>query len=517
MIVISSQIIIYKERNFKKAYSDIEIIEATAMIESQPKENEYGIKFKIKILDSKNKLLQKTKLIALANENGKLEYGDIIKITGEYQNIVSYKNKGVFNYKASLKKENIYGKIKLKKIEKIGKLKNPYTIFVKLNEKIKNKIDTYFSQEYGGILKALIVGDKSDLDNEIKSNFQNNGLSHILAISGMHISLIILISQKIIQKISNHNRRNKIVLISILIFYGLIIGFIPSAIRAIIMATLSISSTLVYRKNNSLIDISIAALIILIYNPYYLIDSGFLLSFGATIGIIYIFPKINKFKFKNKVLKYMYETFIVSLAVNISIFPIVIYFFKRVSISFFITGIIMTPLVFAIEVLGIIFIFIPNSLASILISIIKFIIMIFLRVAEIDLGGFYFKVPYLINIIIYYLILIYVMKFVSIKSIKNILKKIIIILTTISMILTYREINRDYLKISFIDVGQGDATLIQTQGNKNILIDGGGNENYNIGKNVLIPYLLSNKVDKLHYIIISHFDFDHVRSEYLLL
>lgn len=85
------------------------------------------------------------------------------------------------------------------------------------------------------------------------------------------------------------------------------------------------------------------------------------------------------------------------------------------------------------------------------------------------------------------------------------------------MILTYREINRDYLKISFIDVGQGDATLIQTQGNKNILIDGGGNENYNIGKNVLIPYLLSNKVDKLHYIIISHFDFDHVRSEYLLL
>lgn len=459
----------------------------------------------------------KTKLIAISDKNKKLEYGDIIKITGEYQDITSYKNKGVFNYKESLKKENIYGKIKIKKIKKIGKSNNPYKIFAKINEKVKNKIDTYFNQEYGGILKALIVGDKSDLDNEIKSNFQNNGLSHILAISGMHISLIILISQKIIQKISNHNRRNKIVLISILIFYGLIIGFIPSAIRAIIMAILGISSTLVYRKNNSLIDISIAAMIVLIYNPYYLVDVGFLLSFGATIGIIYIFPKINKFKVKNKVLKYIYETLTVSLAVNISIFPIVIYFFKRISISFFITGIIMTPLVFAIEVLGIIFIFIPKSLVSILTPIIKLIITIFLNIAEIDLGGFYFKVPNLINIIIYYFILIDFMKFVSIKSIKNTLKKIIIILTIISMTLTYREFNRDYLKISFIDVGQGDATLIQTQGNKNILIDGGGNENYDIGKNVLIPYLLSNKVNKLHYVIISHFDFDHVRTEYLQL
>lgn len=304
------------------------------------------------------------------------------------------------------------------------------------------------------------------------------------------------------------------ILISILIFYGLIIGFIPSAIRAIIMAILAISSKLFYRRNNSLTDISIASLIILIYNPYYLIDVGFLLSFGATIGIIYIFPKINKINFKNKVIRYIFETFAVSLAVNIAIFPIIIYFFKRISISFFITGIIMTLLVFAIEVLGIIFIFIPNNLVSILTYIIKLMTMIFIKIAEIDLGGFYFKVHNLINIVTYYLILIYFLKCISKKYIKNIFKKVIIILLIISIIITYKEINRDYLKISFIDVGQGDSTLIQTPGKKNILIDGGGNENYDIGKNILIPYLLYNKINRLHYIVISHFDFDHVRTEY---
>lgn len=511
---MSSQITSYKEKTFEIAYSNIDKIEVIATIESCIQETEHGIKFKIKILDSQNKQIKKTKLIAISDKNTELEYGDIIKITGEYQDIVSYKNKGVFNYKESLKKENIYGKIKIEKIEKVGKLNNPYKIFIQINESIKSKIDRCFQKEYGGVLKALIIGDKSNLSSETKNNFQNNGLSHILAISGMHISLILLISQKVIQKISNYNRKNKKILVSILIFYCLIIGFIPSAIRAVIMSILAICSKLFYRKNNSLTDICIAILFILIYNPYYLIDSGFLLSFGATIGIIYVFPRINKIKFKSKILKYIFETFMVSLAVNIAIFPIVIYFFKRISISFFITGIIITPLVFAIEILGIIFIFVPSNLASIVVYLINLTMAIFLQIAKINLGGLYFKVPNLISIAIYYLVLMYLMKFISTKLIKNILKRAIIILAIISMIITFRQNNRDYLKIKFIDVGQGDATLIITPGNKNILIDGGGSEDYDIGKNVLVPYLLSNKVNKLHYIIVSHFDSDHVRTAY---
>lgn len=364
------------------------------------------------------------------------------------------------------------------------------------------------------MLKALIIGEKSQIDNNIKENFQNNGLSHILAISGMHISCIIIIFQKILDKITKNNKIKKIFTVIILSIYGLIIGFLSSAIRAIIMTNLAIISKLFYRKNNQLIDICIACLIIIIYNPYYIIDSGFLLSFGATIGIIYIFPKINKIQIKNKFLKYFFEIFIVSIAVNIAIFPIMIYFFKKISISFFITGLIMTPLVFLIEVLGISIIFIPQCIIKILSPIVETIINLFIKISEIDLGKFYIKVPTGLEIIIYYLILVYFLKLNSRKSLNSIFKKTIIFLAVISMCTNLFMRYKTNLLINFVDVGQGDSCLVQTQKNIKILIDGGGSEDYDIGKNVLIPYLLSKKISKIDYLIISHFDTDHVRSVY---
>ncbi len=420
---------------------------------------------------------------------------------------------GVFNNERNLRKENIYGKLKAENIEKIGHEKSFYEPFVKINQIIKNKLQENYNEQSSNILKALILGDKTQIDSNIKENFQNNGLSHILAISGMHVSCIILISQKILDKISKSNNKKKIILVILLTIYGLIIGFIASAIRAIIMANLILIAKLIYRKNNKFIDICIACLIIIIYNPYYIIDSGFLLSFGATIGIIYIFLKINKIEIKNKFIKYFFEIFVVNIAVNISILPIIIYFFKKVSITFFITGLIMTPLVFLIEVLGVVSIFIPIRLLSIITPIIEIIITLFIKIPEINLGNFYIKVPNILEIIIYYIILIYIFKKYIRKKFKKTLKKIITILIVILILTNIIQNSTRHLKLNLIDVGQGDSTLIQTPKKQNILIDGGGSEEYDIGKNVVIPYLLSRKINEIDYLIISHFDTDHVRTD----
>lgn len=369
----------------------------------------------------------------------------------------------------------------------------------------------HFQKQTANILKALIIGDKTNLEDEIKEDFKNNGLSHILAISGMHISCIILITNKILDKISYKKRRKQALLIIILIVYGLIIGFIVSGVRAIIMAILMISSKMIYRKNNSLISITISCLIILICNPYYLVDTGFLLSFGATIGILCIFPKINIINVQNKIFKNILEGLLVTVSVSLAIFPITIYFFKRTAISFFFTGILMTPLVFIIELLGIIFIFMPSYILFTVVPIIEFIITIFIQISKIDLGGLYLKVPNILEIITYYLVLIY---FINIKSKRKFfkeLKKIIIILIITILIIKVYDSHRNCIIINFIDVNQGDSMLIQTEKNRNILVDGGGSETYDIGKNILIPYLLSKKIQKIDYMIISHFDSDHIR------
>lgn len=512
-ILISNIIIIKKENKFQNIYKNINEIEVIAVIKSQIQEKEYGNQFEIEILkNSQNKQTIRTKLIVIDDSKNDLKYGDIIKIKGKYQKIISYKNSGVFNYEKYLKKENIFGKIKAQNIEKIGRKSDPYKIFIQINQKIKNKIGRNFTSKSSSILKALLIGDKTELDTTIKENFQNNGLSHILAISGMHISCIILISQKILDKISKNNNKKKITLIILLTIYGLIIGFIPSAVRAIIMANLAILSKLIHRKNNKLIDILVACLIIIIYNPYYIIDSGFLLSFGATIGIIYIFPKINKIQIKNKFIKYFFEIFLISIAVNISIIPIIIYFFKKISITFFITGLIMTPLVFIIEILGIISTFIPNIILPIICPIIEIIISLFIKISEINLGNNYIKVPNILEIIIYYLIIIYLLKKDLRKTIKVLLKTSIITITIITIINNIITQNNSNLSINLIDVGQGDSILIQTPKKQNILIDGGGSEEYDIGKKVLIPYILSKKINNIDYLIISHFDTDHVRT-----
>lgn len=510
-ILLSNIIITQKENKFKNTYKNTNEIQVTAIVKSQVQEKEYGNEFKIQITNTN---LKHTKLIVTDKQRQKIQYGDIIKIKGKYKKIISYKNKGAFNYEKYLKKENIYGKLEVEKIEKIGQSKNPYKIFIQINQTIKNKLETNFSSQTSSMLKALILGDKDEIDDKIKDQFRDNGLSHILAISGMHISCIILISQKILDKISKSNNKKKIILIILLTIYGLTIGFISSAIRAIIMASLGIIAKLIHRKNNKLIDISIACLIIILYNPYYITDSGFLLSFGATIGIIYIFPKINKIKIKSKFIKYFFEIFLVSIAVNISILPIIIYFFKKISISFFITGLVMTPLVFLIEILGIISIIIPNTLLSTITPLIEITITLFIKISEINLGSIYIKVPTILEITIYYLIITYLLKTNIRKKLKSILKKIIITLTIISTLTNIIITTNNNLKINLIDVGQGDSCLIQTPQKQNILIDGGGSEEQDLGKNVLIPYLLSKRINKIDYLLVSHFDTDHVRTDY---
>ncbi len=502
-IFISCQITISYENKFKEKPENMTQLNITCVVKSQVKVKEHSTEFIVEVIDKKDKL-NKMKLLVDDNNKMQIQYGDILKISGKFQEISSYKNPGVFNYQQSLKKQKIIGNIKIQKIEKIGESNNVLKIFSDINKRIKNKIENNFSENTSSILKAIVIGDKENINEEILTNIQDNGLSHIIAISGMHISCIVLIVNAILNKFIIDNRKKKIILIISLVIFIFIIGFIASAVRATIMTILMILSKLLFRKNKFEIDISIASLVILIYNPYYLIDAGFLLSFGATIGIMLIIPKLSKNNFKNKVIKYCIQTFLISVSVNIFILPITIIFFKRISITGIITSVLISPFVFIIEFLGIITIFLPTKFIYLIKPLVEVIVTTFIKITQINIGSFYLKVPTILEIIVYYLIFICILN----KKIKKYFK--IPIATVIIAILISKIDIKNELKIYFVDVEQGDCTLIQTENNKTILIDGGGNTNSDIGKNVLIPYLLNKKINYIDYVIISHFDTDHV-------
>ena len=495
-----------KENKFKNTYTNLSNIKAVATIENKGLEKEYGTEYIIKINQNNTKLKMRTKQTSL-------NIGDIITVEGQYQTNASYKNEGVFNYQNYLKKENIYGTIEPTTIEKINKKTNIKTLIKNISTNLKNKFRKNFSKQTAEYFNAIILGDKTELDKQIKENFQMGGISHLLAISGMHINFIVIIVTYIIGKITKDNRLKKKLTILSLILYAIIIDFSPSAIRAIIMANMHILSILLLRPDNFLINISLSSFILLIKNPYYIIDSGFLLSFTATISIVYIFKKIATHTFKNKLLQKIYESIMLSVSANILILPIIANLFKRISLSTIIIGIIVSPFVFIIDGIGVIALFLPNFILKITQPIIETFISVFNFISSIHFFTIYIKTLNIFQIIIYYsLILKYI-----IKTQRKIIKKILNILLITTLILeltttTYRTFNQKF-EIYMIDVGQGDSTLIKTPKGRTILIDGGGSENYKIGENILIPYLLNKKINKIDYLIISHFDTDHVRTD----
>ena len=498
-----------KENNFNNKYKDTNKIEAIVKVKSNIKESEYSKSFTGKVLKSYSREnITNTKLNIKFNSNIQLNKGDIVKLIGEYEDTNYYKNEGNFNYRNYLKKDNIYGNLKVSKIEIVKKNNN---IINNLNIKIKEKIKNNYSNQTANFIETIILGDKTNLLDTVKEEFSNSGLSHLLAISGMHIAIIILISNAILDHIIKNYKIKNILLLLIIIIYATIINLSSSSARAIIMAILHIISKLIYKKDNFLVNISLASLILLIINPYNLIDSGFQLSFIASLGIVIILPKIEELEIKNKILKYIYVSLLVSISANILILPIIINTFKKTSLSMFLIQIIITPILYIIEILGLATIVIPSQLVFVIKPILEISVSIFNYISQINFFTIYTKVPKPITITIYYLsALVYIIK-PKRKFIIQICKKTIILLLILNLTISIINQADTNLKIYMIDVGQGDSTLIITPENKKILIDGGGLENYDIGEKVLIPYLLNKQIKTLDYVMISHFDRDHVR------
>ena len=154
--------------------------------------------------------------------------------------------------------------------------------------------------------------------------------------------------------------------------------------------------------------------------------------------------------------------------------------------------------------------FSPKALISVYGTFVKFLINIFIKISEINIAKFFLKVPSLLEIILYYLLFLLIMSCRSRKILKDFIKMLIIVVIASIILQLGIESLKTEMYIYFVDIGQGDCTLVVTPGKHTVLIDGGGDENYDIGRNVLVPYLLFKKIDKIDYIIVSHFDTDHV-------
>lgn len=550
---------------FEKIYPDkASNVEFIAEVMYLKEEKDYKDKYILKIIEMKDILsntkynkFKNTKLILYTEKNSKLFPGDVILVKGVFEKGEQARNYKGYNYRNYLKKEKIYGIINSEKIEKISCKKDFYYIFGNITKTLYDKLDELYESEYSEFLKGILLGNSKNIDEQIKENFRVSSISHILAISGMHISYIIIGIEYFLEKIIASKKIRKYILIFILLFFLILTGGTVSCIRACLMTIINIISFNFHRKNNIVFSMFFSFIIIIFINPFYIFDIGMWLSFSATLGIIFfykffikLFEKRVNIK-KNIIFEYMF----ISISAQILIFPIIIYYFNTFSLTFFISNILVSFFIGYIIGIGYISIFMSYlfpEITNFLIIIENGLIHILFKISElgnlIPFSKIYLSTPKFFTIILYYIFICYFIKifnknkfyFLKILLSKKYLNKFfykkyvvfkntfsklflksrnsnkrkmlvlisILFIIVISIIVSFNK----NLKVYFIDVGQGDSCLIITPQNKKILIDGGeGNsEKYDKGKNVVFPYLLDRRINKIDYLVISHFDNDHV-------
>ena len=478
LVLITIINIIYKINNIKSKYDINE-------------KNIIGVITHIKEDENKTIITIKGKenLLVYYYNDIKLNLGDKILVKGSLELLENNTNFNLFNYRKYMLSKNTYYKIKANNIELLKVNKN---ILFKLKNYLINRINKIKRNDY---LYLFLLGDNSYINKEVKNSYSINGISHLFSVSGMHITLLSSIIISILNKIKKSNK-NYIVVIIVLLIFMFLTNFTPSVIRATFLFIFLYLNKLFKLNLSTFKIILIIMLLVLIFNSYNIYNVGFLFSYIISIYLILFNKIINKYK--NYFLKVLVTSFI-SFLVSI---PILINNFFSINLMTIFNNIIFVPLVSIIVF--------PMSLITLLIPKLDFIFKLIINILEsLSLFISNFKIEIILKhtnifIIIFYFLLITLILY---KILKNNYKYLILL---VIVIVIHSNINFIIRKefINFIDVGQGDSSLIHLN-NKNILIDTGGNIYYDLYSNI-ISYLKSEGISKLDYFIITHGDYDHM-------
>ncbi|ALJ05169.1 competence protein [Pseudalgibacter alginicilyticus] len=294
-------------------------------------------------------------------------------------------NPNQFDYKNYLKKKQIYSQLSLTKTS-LYKVENPvnttYGIANTIRSHINSKLKTYpFKPDELAVINALLLGQRQDISETVYSNYVNAGVIHILALSGLHIGIILLILNRIFKPIEHfkHGHIVKGVLMVIILWsFAIIAGLSPSITRAVTMFSIVAIAINLKRPTNIYNTLAISIFIILLFKPLFLFDVGFQLSYMAVFAIVSIVPYCTKlWKPKNKLIRIYWETLSVTMAAQLGIIPITLYYFNQFPSLFFISNLVIVPFLGFILFYGITVIILaligilPNIVATIYGSIIS--------------------------------------------------------------------------------------------------------------------------------------------------
>lgn len=443
--------------------------------------------------------------------------GNIISVKGKAKAYEKAANKGQFDAYRYYTRKGIIYYVSEPVINIIDNSIDISEYARRIRNKGKEVLHNYLSEDEAGIMSAMVFGDKSDMSEEDKEMYQKNGLLHILAVSGLHVSMVSVFLLWIISKLPINFYVGRSVVLAGLLIYGSITGFSVSCIRAVIMLMLRIIARLLGYAYDYPSAISFAGIVTIIINPFNLFGCDFLLSYLAVFSVMTVSGVFCRISPEND----MYTGICTGVCSLIVSMPVILYFYYEIPLYSVIINLIVIPLMSVLFMCACLCV--GSSLVSSVISLffsgaVHYILLIYEYIcnfcmkwiADIRIVGF----PGMKRIIICYLVEGVIFLLAKRISLNKRYRKGLVVLfalfvTMPLMIMGVRSGNRNFY-VEYMDVGQGDAIFVRFENGKTMFIDGGSSDVSNVGKYRIEPYLRYMGVRKIDYWIITHMDYDHI-------
>jgi competence protein ComEC len=503
--------------------------------------------------------------VTMEGEPLDLNMGDRIRFNGRISPLHNFQNPGGFDYRQYMAYNGIYGSVFVQssEIEQTAPHRSGFFQRIyRLRKAISRTLDHITETDEIAVLKALLIGERGGVSDRITENFSKAGVSHLLAISGLHIGIVATTSFCIFRWILSWFpfflwrawTRKGAAILSILpvVGYGLVSGMSPSTQRAVIMIVIFLMTFLIHKEQEPFNSLATAAILILMLHPPSLFDISFQLSFASVFSIIYFLPRLwhpedDVSDLRKRIKNYVFSSLWVTLSATLGVLPLVMVYFNQISLISPVANFILIPLVgVGVVPLGLTFAgisLISPTLSlwglSLSAAILKIALNITRFFADIPFSAVKTITPSLLEVICAYTLLLalislkrklvsdsHLLRTLSPRSKKGLsagVKTMLLALSVASAILLgldalywgYQRFIRSDFRVTVLDVGQGTANLLEFPKGPVMLIDAGGFSSFSafdIGKMVVAPLLWRKKIRSVDILVLSHANSDHVNG-----
>lgn len=483
-----------------------------------------------------------------------LQPGYQIQLEGRLMDFSKASNPGQFDSRNYYREKNLYYQMLAETVQVTDKTANPLkTSLKKLRERLEHSISRCLPEQEAGIVSAMLLGEKSQLDQEIRHLYQKNGIGHLLAISGLHVTVFCMAVYRLLLAFRLSRKIAVPVSFFILYCYGALTGFGVSTSRAVIMMVLYLLTELFHCSYDMLSALAFSALVILVQKPFAVTSCSFLLSYGAMIGIALVFPALRRIFYGDErqqrerkrkqqrkekecrasggfylgkfwimqLCEALQLNLLMNISIQISMIPVILYFYYEIPLY----GVLLNLLV------------LPLAPVLILLSALGSLLGLFvLPVAQFLFGGvwgilnlydllcrLFAKFPCAVVLTgrpaLFFVLCYYILTGIGILCAykKDIRKNQSLVIWGMAVILILLPLPSEYFSMAFLDVGQGDAIFFRTPGGKTFLVDGGSSSQSQVGMYCILPYLKYYGIGHIDYMIMTHADEDHISGQMELL